>query len=96
MEIKNYTSAVNAYRAYSESSASSRIQKKKETGRTNTDKAEFSSASRASFAETLNAAASKAANSSASAERIAALRSQVKSGSYNVPAEDVAASILGF
>lgn len=97
MEIKNYTSAVNAYRFAAENQASaSRTQKKNAGVRTNTDKAEFSAASRQSFSDTLKAAASKAADSSASPEKIAAISMQVRNGTYNVSAEEVASAIIGF
>lgn len=95
MEIKNYTSAISAYRYASESLSkpvSGRTQKNK--GK-NTDKADFSSASRASFSDTLRAAAKSAAESSASPERLAALAEKIANGSYNVSSEEIADSILG-
>ena len=96
MEIKNYTSAVNAYRYTSEITGKSAVSKEKNIReRTNTDKAEFSSASRTGFADCLKAAAKNAADQSASAERINALAQSIKDGTYNISAEDVADSILG-
>lgn len=95
MEIKNYTSAVNAYR-YASDCASRPL-----TGRTqknkgkNTDKAEFSVSARASFSDTLKAAAKAAADSSASPERIAELSAKIADGSYSISSEDIADSILG-
>lgn len=95
MEIKNYTSAINAYRYASESASkpvSGRNQKNR--GR-NTDKAEFSNAARASFSDTLKTAAKAAADSSASSERLAELSAKIADGSYSVSSEDIADSILG-
>ena len=71
--------------------------RKKESGKTsqNTDKAEFSSASKAGAAiANAKASAAKTVESFASPERIAALKSMIADGSYNIPAESVAASIL--
>ncbi len=94
MEIKNYTSAVNAYRFNAELS-----EKKIRTGKTakgkNTDKADFSSAARASFSESLKAAARNAADSSASPERLKSLSAEIADGTYSVSAEDVASAIVG-
>lgn len=95
MEIKNYTSALNAYRYASESASrpvSGRSQRNK--GK-NTDKAEFSSAAKASFSDSLKAAAKAAADSSASPERLAALSAKIADGSYSVSSEEIADSILG-
>lgn len=93
MTIKNITSAVNAYRYNTEPAERKKVSAKK-TAR-NTDKAEFSGSGRASFADTLRTAARNAAEGSASPERIDALRSAVKDGSYSVSAEAVADAILG-
>lgn len=95
MEIKNYTSAINAYRYASDCASkpvSGRTQKSK--GK-NTDKAEFSASSRAGFSEALRTAAKAAADSSASPERIAELSAKIADGSYKVSSEDIADSILG-
>lgn len=95
MEIKNYTSAINAYR-YAGGSASKPLsgRTQKGSGR-NTDKAEFSSSARASFSDTLKTAAKAAADSSASAERLAELSAKIADGSYSVSSDDIADSILG-
>lgn len=94
MEIKSYTSAINAYRYNAETS-----EKKVRTGKTvkakNTDKAEFSSASKSGFSEALKAAAKNAADSSASPERLRVLSSEIAEGTYNVSAEEVASAIMG-
>ena len=87
MEIKNYTSALNAYR-YASEAASRPISGKAQKNRgKNTDKAEFSSS--------LKAAAKTAADSTASAERLAELSAKIADGSYKVSSEDIADSILG-
>lgn len=95
MEIKNYTSAVNAYRFAAESMPK-KTDKAVSASKSNTDKADFSSAARASFADSLKAAARTSADSSASPERIKALSEAVANGTYSVSAQDVASSILGF
>ncbi len=95
MEIKNYTSALNAYR-YASETASRPISGKAQKSRgKNTDKADFSSSARASFSDTLKAAAKTAADSTASAERLAELSAKIADGSYKVSSEDIADSILG-
>ncbi|MCM1522973.1 MAG: flagellar biosynthesis anti-sigma factor FlgM [Ruminococcus sp.] len=97
MEVKNYLSAVNAYRYSGEMSADKAARRRDNGGRkrTNTDKAEFSAAAKSGFAEALKAAAANSAESSASPERLKALSDKISDGSYSVSAEDVAASILG-
>lgn len=95
MEIKNYTSAISAYR-YASESASRPLTDKAQKGKgRNTDKAEFSVSARASFSETLKTAAKAAADSSASAERLAELSAKIADGSYRISSEDIADSILG-
>ena len=93
MEIKNYTSVINAYRYNADAAAS--VKSRTVKTRANTDKAEFSKNARASFSDTLKTAAKAAADSSASAERLNALSAQIADGTYDVSPEDVAASILG-
>lgn len=95
MEIKNYTSALSAYRYASEAASRSFSGKAQKSKDRNTDKAEFSSSARASFSDTLKAAAKNAADSTASAERLAELSAKIADGSYRIPAEDIADSILG-
>ena len=94
MEIKNYTAAVNAYRFNADNKPKVRADKAPGT-KANTDKAEFSSASRASFADSMKAAARKAADSPASPERLRAISAAIENGTYEVSAEEVAASIIG-
>lgn len=60
----------------------------------NTDKAEFSSASRAGALAGAKASVRNAVESFASPKSIAALKSMIADGSYDIPAESVAASIL--
>jgi anti-sigma28 factor (negative regulator of flagellin synthesis) len=91
MEIKNYGSAVSAYvkNAYEPA-------KKTITAPTvkNTDKAEFSTASGAGALANAKASAKKTVESFASPERIAALKAMIADGSYDISADDVAASIF--
>lgn len=95
MEIKNYANAINAYRYNSENGSPSVRREKNVKTKANTDKAEFSSAARAGFADSLKAAAKNAAQASASPERLSALSAKISDGSYNVSAEDVASAIMG-
>lgn len=95
MEIKNYTLSVNAYR-YNAESASDRMSRRDVSVKVrNTDKAEFTARAGVNFSESLKTAAREAAEASASPERLSELADKIASGSYNVPTEDVAASILG-
>ena len=91
MNINKYGSVISAY-----TRASYEPVRKKQGGKTtqNTDKAEFSSASKAGTAANAKAAVVKTVESFASPERIAALKSMIADGSYNISAESVAASIL--
>ncbi len=91
MEIKNYGSVMSAYMKNTYEPA-----KKKQgaPAAKNVDKAEFSSSSSAGALAGAKASAKKSVESFASAERIAALKSMISDGSYNIPAESVAASIF--
>ncbi|MGN0666998.1 MAG: flagellar biosynthesis anti-sigma factor FlgM [Huintestinicola sp.] len=91
MEIKNLA-ALNAYR-YSADSLNKPVRSSERKSASNTDKAEFSSAARAPFADALKYAQKTA--DSASTARISELKAAVSSGTYNIPAEDVASAILG-
>lgn len=97
MEVKNYLSAVNAYRYTGEMQSDKAACRRTNGGKkkANTDKAEFSAAAKSGFAEALRAAAANSAESSASPERLKALSEKISDGTYNVSADDVAASILG-
>lgn len=91
MKINKYSSVISAY-----ARSTYEPVRKKQSGKAaqNTDKAEFSSASKAGAAANAKAAVVKTVESFASPERIAALKSMIADGSYNIPAESVAASIL--
>ena len=92
MEVNKYGSVMSAYMktAYEPSKL-----KKDEKSVKNTDKADFSSASRGAGAVAgAKASVKKEVESFASPKRIAALKSMIADGSYNIPAESVAASIL--
>lgn len=95
MEIKNYTLSVNAYRYNAEAASDKMFRRDVSVKVKNTDKAEFSVRGSVSFADSLKAAAKEAAESSASNERLSELAGKIADGSYNVSAEDVAASVLG-
>ena len=91
MKINEYGSVISAY-----SRAAYEPVRKKENGKTaqNTDKADFSAASKAGAAAGAKASVVKTVESFASPERIAALKSMIADGSYNISPESVAASIL--
>ena len=92
MDIKNCTNAINAYRATS-------YDKDKELNakpvtvvkEKNTDKAEFSC--NKNSVEGLKSSIAKSVDSSASAERITALKNSINEGKYNVPAESITLAI---
>lgn len=93
MEIKKYGSVMPAYAkaAYEPPKTKRGLANAK-----NTDKAEFSSASKSEGAVAAAKASVKmSVESFASPETIAALKSMIADGSYDIPAESVAASILG-
>lgn len=91
MKIDKYSSVISAYAKNAYKPA-----KKKPGAVTakNVDKTDFSAASNAGALEGAKAAAKMSAESFASPERIAALKAMIAEGSYNIPAESVAASIL--
>ena len=91
MEIKKYTSAINAYRSvnFENEQKKSLTSVKKEK---NTDKADFSSVKNS--IDTIKASALKSTEGSASAEKIAALRTAISEGNYNISSEKIAAAIL--
>ena len=93
MEIKKYGSVIPAYAktAYEPPKT-----KRGSANVKNTDKAEFSSASKSEGAvASAKASVKMSVESFASPETIAALKSMIADGSYDIPAESVAASILG-
>lgn len=90
MNIKNCTNAINAYRATSfdkdlKNKPASSVKEK------NTDKAEFSI--NKNNIDTAKASIAKSVDTSASTERISALKNLISEGKYNVPAENIASSI---
>ena len=91
MEINKYSSVMSAYAKTSYKPA---VKKRGETTAKNVDKAEFSSASSTGALDSAKASAKKSVESFASPERIAALKSMIADGSYNISAESVAASIF--
>lgn len=92
MEVNKYGSVMSAYL---KTSYEPTKLKKDGAAAKNTDKAEFSSASRGAGAVAgAKASVKKEVESFASPKRIAALKSMIADGSYNIPAESVAASIL--
>ena len=91
MKVNKYGSVMSAYAKSAYEPARRKLSGKASQ---NTDKAEFSSASKANAAANAKASAVKAVESFASPERIAALKAMIADGSYNIPAESVAASIL--
>lgn len=60
----------------------------------NVDKAEFSSAYKSKTVDSSKADIKKIIDGDASPERIAALKSMIADGTYNIPAESIALSIL--
>ena len=93
MEIKKYGSVMPAYAktAYEPPKT-----KRDKANVKNTDKAEFSSVSKSEVAVAgAKTSVKMAVESFASPKTIAALKSMIADGSYDIPAETVAASILG-
>ncbi|MCH5349397.1 MAG: flagellar biosynthesis anti-sigma factor FlgM [Oscillospiraceae bacterium] len=93
MEINKYGSVMSAYAktAYEPPKT-----KRGSANVKNTDTAVFSSASKAEGAVAgAKASVKNTVESFASPKTIAALKSMIADGSYDIPAESVAASILG-
>lgn len=92
MEINKYGSVMSAYL---KSSYEPIKTKRGSAAAKNTDKAEFSSASREEAAVSASkAAVRQSVESFASPKKIAALKAMIADGSYCISAESVAASIL--
>jgi anti-sigma28 factor (negative regulator of flagellin synthesis) len=91
MNVNKCSSAIGAYMA---NSYEKDVKTKSacETKTKNMDRAEFSS--NALGIQGVKSGAAKGAQSSASPERIAALKSMIAEGKYNVPAESVARAIF--
>lgn len=91
MNVNKYSSYVSAY----VKNTYEPVKKKQSVSVSkNVDKAEFSAASKEGAVSGAKASVKRSVESYASAERIAALKSMIADGSYNVSAENVAASIL--
>lgn len=91
MEINKYGSVMSAYM---KSSYEPTKRERVGTSAKNTDKAEFSSVPRDGGVSQAKASVKKEVESFASAKRIAALKTMISDGSYNISAERVAASIM--
>lgn len=92
MEVNKYGSVMSAYMKSSYEPIKS---KRGSSAAKNTDKAEFSSASReGAAASAAKASVRQSVESFASPKRIAALKAMIADGSYSISAESVAASIL--
>ncbi len=100
--MKINSGSINALNAYMHAAGSASVKKTNgNKNRKNTDTVEFSLAAKSAAgmntaASKAKSAASAAANSSASPERIAYLKSAVENGGYFVSSEELASSILEF
>lgn len=95
MEINKLSTAMGVYRKIENSYKSGTKDEKKVAASSSkrVDTFEMSAGARMSV-ESAKAAAKKFADSDASADRIASLKSRIADGSYNVSPESVAASIF--
>lgn len=95
MEIGKLGNAMGIYRKM-ENSYKTGVKdgKKVSSSAKRVDTFEMSAGARAAGAEAAKASAKKFADSDASADRIASLKSRIADGSYNVSPESVAASIF--
>lgn len=92
MNINNCTNAINAYKAVAYDKEKDLKNKPVAAPKgKNTDKAEFSV--NKNNIEGLKSSIAKSVDTSASAERIAALKNSINEGKYNVPAENIASAI---
>lgn len=91
MEINKYGSVMSAYMKSSYEPA-----RRERVGASakNTDKAEFSSVSKDGGVSQAKASVKREIEGFASSKRIAAIKSMIADGSYNISAERVAASIM--
>lgn len=90
MDIKNISNIISSYRTIGHDNDNKKLNSSSVKKQKNVDKVEFSFAN---SIENVKAAAVKNAESSASSERIEALRNAVSDGSYSVPAEKIAAAM---
>ena len=95
MEVGKLGTAMGIYRKM-ENSYKTGVKdgKKVSSSAKRVDTFEMSAGARAAGAEAAKASAKKFADSDASADRIASLKSRIADGSYNVSPESVAASIF--
>ncbi|MCI5945357.1 MAG: flagellar biosynthesis anti-sigma factor FlgM [Oscillospiraceae bacterium] len=95
MEVGKLGNAMGIYRKM-ENSYKTGVKdgKKVSSSAKRVDTFEMSAGARAAGAEAAKASAKKFADSDASADRIASLKSRIADGSYNVSPESVAASIF--
>lgn len=95
MEVGKLGNAMGIYRKMENSYKTGVKDGKKVSSSTKrVDTFEMSAGARAAGAEAAKASAKKFADSDASADRIASLKSRIADGSYNVSPESVAASIF--
>lgn len=95
MEVGKLGNAMGIYRKMENSYKTGVKDGKKVSSSANrVDTFEMSAGARAAGAEAAKASAKKFADSDASADRIASLKSRIADGSYNVSPESVAASIF--
>lgn len=95
MEIKNYSSAVSAYKSIS-SDYRNAVKGGKTAAKSvkNTDTLEISSAAKAGSLENAKAAVRKSIEKDTPADRIAAIKAKIAEGTYSISPENVAAAIF--
>lgn len=95
MEIKNYSSAVSAYKSIS-SDYRNAVNGGKTAAKSvkNTDTLEISSAAKAGSLENAKAAVRKSIEKDTPADRIAAIKAKIAEGTYSISPENVAAAIF--
>ena len=96
MEIKNYGSAVNAYKNIGSDYRSKAVKSGRAAAASvkNTDTLEISSVAKANNLENAKAAVRKSVEKGAPADRIAALKAKIADGTYRISPENVAAAIF--
>ncbi len=94
MEIKNVNSVISTYKINGGYDNIKKESTDVSTVAKNYDKADFSLASRSRSVDNSKAEIKKSVKGFASAERIDSLKKMIAEGTYNIPAEAVAASIF--
>lgn len=96
MEIKNYSSAVSAYKSISSDYRRNAVKGGKTAAKSvkNTDTLEISSAAKANSLENAKAAVRKSVEKETPADRIAAIKAKIAEGTYSISPENVAAAIF--